>query len=138
MKQDNLNALKALNTFANSTGLFWENYDKTTAPGKCDKHGALFQGDNRFTLFAVTYKIRFDAHTGYYGSSSCSTFGGLFEEALIDTYFKQALNVHKRAIFKTMSDLAKQDAARISDAAQDELVELQKLVSAANQNAINA
>lgn len=134
MKQDALNKLKSLNLFAKSASSFWERYDKTTASANCDKYEAKFNGDSRFTVFKTKSPISFNALTGYYGRSGCSTFGGLNDE-LANTYLLKAMNSLKRELFAEMARLAADDAREISGEAQSELEQMQQLVSEAQQEA---
>ena len=128
MQQTAINEMKALLGFSNSTSNYFENYKKTTSEPSCDKHEARFNGDSRFTVFTYKGPIQFNALTGYYGNSSCSTFGDLSDD-LVKKYLPQALNVLKKDIFRIMGELAGRDAKLISDAAEKELNQLQEMVN---------
>lgn len=134
MKQEALDRMKKLNAFAKAAAGFWPAYDKATSEPRCDKYEAQFNGDSRFRVFGVTAPVEFNALTGYYGKSGCSTFGHLDDE-MVNKYFWKALNTVKRQLFEEMAKLAKADAAQLAGDAQRELKLLQEMVEAAEKAA---
>jgi len=105
---------------------YFARFDEVTNRQNCDKYGAGFSiNDDRFCVFST--KMRFCAYTGYYGSSSCSTFGSISKE-LADKYLPIALDRLKREIFAEMAALMKSDAQSFRGAAQKELDALQELL----------
>lgn len=136
MKEKALNEIKNLTRFANAAGRFFDSYSKTIENPKCDKHQAQFNGDSRFTVFKLKTEIRFDALTGYYGNSGCSTFSiGGFEQELVDKYFVAALNKLAPEIFAVMAERAKTDASILTDDANAEIAKLQKMIDEAKSAA---
>ena len=134
MKQEALDRMKKLNAFARAAEDFWPAYDKRVSDPKCDKYEAQFNGDSRFRVFGLKAPVQFNALTGYYGSSGCSTFGSLDDE-LANKYFWKALNTFKREIFGEMAKRAKADAAQLAGDAAKELKLLQEMVEAAEKAA---
>lgn len=130
----NMDTIKALRHFATSAEGFWSAYDEKVSDARCDKYEATFNGDSRWVVFKTKQPVQFNAHLGYYGNSSCSTFGSLNEE-LANRYFVCAINDLKREIFARMAVHAKADAAKLVSDAEAELDKLRRLLDSVKEAA---
>lgn len=104
---------------------FWPEYDDLSENPKCDKLGAAFDADSRFTSFKV--EVSFDSWKGYYGSSSCSSIGR-FDSETIRNYFVRALNIKKREIFEEMARMIGDDLASQIQVVEKHISKLQNFV----------
>ena len=129
MKTETLERIKTLSSHAKSLATYFERFNRVTAEPGCDKYKAKFGGDGRFTVFRVD-SVAFTAYTGYYGNSSCSTFGGMNSD-LVRKHFLAALNAHKEALFATMAETMRHEAAQLTSKAEEELSALQALLDEA-------
>lgn len=121
-----IDTLKRLARQSDALQEYFARFDEVTSKQNCDKYGAGFSiNDDRFCVFST--KVRFCAYTGYYGSSSCSTFGQVSKE-LADKYLPMALDRMKREIFAEMAALMKADAKSLRGKAQKEMAALQELL----------
>lgn len=120
-----IDKIKRLRTNAAALGGFFERFGAEAAKHDCDKHGAGFGVDNRFSAFKV--EVSFDSYTGYYGSSSCSSALSV-EREIVQPFFTRALNTHKAAIFATMAALMNTEAASLTGKARAEIAALQAMM----------
>ena len=97
------------------------------AAGKpqCDKHSLMFGGDERFSIFRC--HVILCGYTGYYGSSSCSTFDDVPNE-LAQRLLNKALNKHMTLILQTMGEIAEEEARPLLEKARQEVDAAQKLL----------
>ena len=122
----NFEKVKQLNNQAMVFETFWQQYKERTSQSQCDKFSAAFNSDGRWAHWRM--EIFFDAHTGNYGNSSCSSFGSINGE-LAKEYFPRALNCMKEQIFQKMSELMKKDAMKSVSEAEREIEAMQKLLN---------
>ena len=118
MKLEQMEKIKRLLTNADAVGNLRGKYLEKTSATSCDKHGMKFGGDSRFSVFSC--KVFLDCHTGYYGSSSCSTLATVDHE-FAEKYLNAALNEHMDLILKTMAKHARFDAANMKEQAEQEI-----------------
>jgi hypothetical protein len=95
----------------------------------CDKKGYGFGKDNRFAAFKIS--TTFDSWRGYYGQSSCSTILDGFEET--SKFMIEALNVHQKEIFATAARLMREEAAKLTEKAEEELETLREMLEEAKE-----
>ena len=127
MRLEKLERVKTLRSQANSLRGYFDRFDAyLKEKPSCDKHGAQFNGDSRFSNFKVS--ASFDSWKGYYGNSSCSTAGPGIEQKDAQLYFTEALNIHKAALFDTMADLMTKDAKAMKDEAEAEIQRARELL----------
>ena len=98
MSKENINKIQSLLLNAKATSTYWESYEEKRSRPNCDKHGAGFGSDERFSVFSC--KISFSAHTGNYGNSNCSSFSNGMDRGVANKYFIGAMDVLKKSIFK--------------------------------------
>lgn len=127
MKTEKLNEIRTLKKAASTVGSFWQTYrDKYLSDRNCDKKNATFvQADDRFSAFSFT--LRFSAHAGYYGNSSCSRIFSLDNE-LAGKYFTRAIQANAEALFRCASELMLKDAAALTEEAEKEVAALQAML----------
>ena len=127
MKTEKLTEIRNLRNAASTVGGFWEKWrTKYLSDSQCDKKAARFyNADERFSAFSFT--LRFDAHAGYYGNSSCSRIFSL-DEKLARTYFTRAIQEMAEPLFKRASELMLEDAARLTGEAEAEVEALQAML----------
>lgn len=122
--------IKALRLEAAKFATFHDTYDSKYAnDSHCDKKGYGFGRDDRFSGFFL--KTSFDSWAGYYGSSSCGTIFHAYHTDLLNDYLVKALNVHQRELFATVAKLMLDDAAALVSAAEQEILEQQRLLAEA-------
>lgn len=117
--------IKKLRRNAEEFETFWDRFFEKVSDTTCDKHGAAFGGDSRFSVFDMP--SFFSAHTGYYGNSSCSTFGR-FDNDIAKAYMTKAINTMARQLFKKCAELMRIDAAGLTSEARKEIENLNKLI----------
>lgn len=127
MSKENINKIQSLLNNAKATGTYWESYEEKKSRPNCDKHGAGFQGDERFSVFAC--KVSFSAHTGNYGNSSCSSFCNGMDRDVANKYLIGAMNVLKETLFKEMSKAMQRDALALKGKAVKEVEQLQEMIN---------
>lgn len=118
MKLEQMEKIKRLLNNADAVGNLRGKYLEKTASSSCDKYGMKFGGDSRFAVFSC--KVFLDCHTGYYGSSSCSSLANVDNE-FAEKYLNAALNEHMELILKTMAKHARFDAASMKERAEQEI-----------------
>lgn len=119
--------IKSLLSMSEALSGFWDRYWKAVSDPKCDKHEAGFNKDSRFSGFTVS--LSFDSLTGYYGSSSCSTFMRLPSET-VAPFITRAINEHCGLIFDTAARLMREEAATLKDKAAAEIAAMQATLDA--------
>lgn len=103
-----------------------DRYFKTiSGKSSIDKHALKFGGGDRFSVFRTT--VLLTCYTGYYGSSSCSTFShmdnDLAREAL-DHY----LNKNMKAVLAGMGEYLEAKARTLVEEAEKELAQEQAIL----------
>ena len=129
---ESLNKVKALQAQASVLEEFWSSYRAETSKGSCDKHEACFDGDDRWELFKID--TSFACHTGYFGHSGCSRFGGRFDEDIVRGAFIRAMNDNAELLFKAAAHFIKADADKLMEKARAELEGFQKLIDTIEEN----
>jgi len=115
-----LQEVKVLNGVAEKLATFKDRYIKETKESRCDKYERKFNGDSRFSVFSV--KANLCCHTGYYGSSSCSTFSSI-DNTIAQKHFSKYLNKNMDEIISWMSESIAEEAASLTNEARKELEE---------------
>lgn len=123
---ETINKIKSLMRAEKSLLTFNERFRAETDKQSCDKFGAGFNEDSRFSAFSV--KVSFDSWVGYYGNSSCSTFGP-YTAADNSKYFIKAINKNRDLIFEAMADLIKHDYTTMLSEAKNELQKANDLIN---------
>lgn len=98
---ENFNDIKKLSKESKEIGLLFDRYNEAIKKSNCDKHKMGFNEDSRFSLMDL--RVSLDAYTGYYGNSSCSTFGSTFSENA------------KKAFISTLNDMMAEILIRVSE-----------------------
>lgn len=127
MKTENIVKIKSLKTRSKILKSFHSDYEEKTEDPDCDKHNIGFKlgQSDRFNVFNVP--VTFECYTGYYGSSSCSTFRAM-ESKEIQPYFVKVLNKLQKEIFQMMAKEMERDSSELKEAAYKEVEELKKLI----------
>ncbi len=130
MNVENITKIKSLRREAANIGGFHELFRTTYAVDThCDKKGYGFNYDDRFTAFVTS--VGFSSKAGYYGNSSCSSVLSVGDRPAVEKALVKALNIHQREIFATMARLMSEEAAALTDKAQQEISALQQMVEEA-------
>lgn len=125
MKLEKLERIKTLMSHAKTLRKLPDTYLSESSKSQCDKHGLMFGGDQRFSVFKAT--VFLDAHLGYYGSGSCSRMASL-DDKDCGRYLNAALNIHRDAILATMADCAEREAASLRIEAEAEIAAARTLL----------
>lgn len=128
MNTQNIEKIKLFNSAAKTLSALVDSFMKKTEEPNCDKHALKFGGDDRFSVFST--KVFLDCHTGYYGSSSCSTFANV-DNKLAQQLLDYALNKNMRLILADMAECAKKEASKLEGAAKEELENMRKMIEEA-------
>ena len=126
----NNNAINNMRTeYETSSGLrdFFQKFETASSNERCDKHGASFNSDNRFSVFATN--ISFNSWTGYYGSSSCSTFSTQIDNKVASKLFILAVNEMKEDIFAKMAEIGLKQAKEMEAQARGEIEKMTALLN---------
>lgn len=128
MNTQNIEKIKQLNAASKTLSTLVDKYMEKIKDSSCDKHALKFGGDDRFSVFSA--KVFLDCHTGYYGSSSCSTFANV-DSKLAQQLLDYSLNKNMRAILADMAEAAKKEASKLEGAAKEELEQMRKMIEEA-------
>jgi len=128
MDTENIEKIKQLNNAAKTLSNLVDKHTEKIKEPSCDKYALKFGGDDRFSVFST--KVFLDCHTGYYGSSSCSTFAYV-DSKLAQQLLDYALNKNMRLILADMAECAKKKAATLEGAAKKELENMRKMIEEA-------
>lgn len=114
--------IKKLKQNATSLKNSWSRFLEARSASNCDKHDFSFTNtDTRFASF--TAKIYLTSYTGFYGSSSCSTFlhvdNDLATEAL-----SAYLEAHKSTVLDWMGDYLDKKAGKMVSKARKEIEQM--------------
>ena len=115
-----LERAKELISNSEKLGGLIEEHNKKLENPSCDKHGLVFGGDSRFSVFKVD--VFLDCHHGYYGDSSCSVLTRVDHE-IAKRALNRVLNKNMSLILSEMSELIRKDAAKNVKEAAEELDE---------------
>jgi len=119
MKMENVKKIKELFKLSKHLKNFINNYNRVTSEKSCDKHNFEFRKlDSNFQVFCA--EISLMAYTGYYGSSSCSTFLDL-NSVDCEKYLIKYLNDNKQELLNAMAEMAESDALKMKNDARLEL-----------------
>ena len=127
---ENLKKIEHLNNLANAMETFFRNFRHETSKGQCDKHAAGFMSggdDMRWPVFLLPENIKFCAHVGYFGNSSCSTFSNYLNNSCAP-FIMRVINAKAEEIFKAAAILIRDDANKILKAAARELSALETML----------
>jgi len=115
--------LKDSETLSTLTSKFHEAISKSN----CDKHGLAFNADSRHSILCANVSLT--GWTGYYGSSSCSTFVHLQSEKDCHEFFVKALNKNMKLILDDMAKFAKDEAISLKTAAEKEINDASEILN---------
>lgn len=96
-------------------------YKETIKDPRCDKHNMKFNGDSRFSSAKVIISV--DSYTGYYSSSSCSTFLSIPDENIFKKHFVDELNSRFDDIMNSVADRIIKEAVKYQQEAEKELTD---------------
>lgn len=126
MKIEIIERIKRLKKEENSLRNFFSEFDEQTSKSSCDKYGAGFNLDEKFSNFIVN--VSFDSWKGYYGSPSCSRAGPNLSYDDAKDYFIKAINKHKALLFSTMADFMEEEASSLHEKAREEINAISALI----------
>lgn len=124
MKLENLARVRELLQQSKKLSTLLPEYQKVIG-GSCDKYALKFGGDDRFSVFKAN--VFLDCHTGYYGSSSCSTFAHV-DSKDAQEFLNQALNKNMKLILEDMAGFAEKKALALKATAEAELKAAQEML----------
>lgn len=118
-------SIRKLRNAAEQVRTFEARFTEETAKRSCDKYGIGFtHRDRRFSTLQA--EVHLVAYTGYYGSSSCTTFSlaALSNEELAGA-LNHALEENRTIILQSMANILDAKALNLYESAQKELAEMQ-------------
>jgi len=119
MKLEKVDQIKELLDTAKRLRNIVPQYREAIKDSRCDKHNLTFNyGSDSFSAFRAT--VGLECYLGYYGSSSCSTYGSV-DSKRVQPLLIRYLNNHMEQAFNEMADMAESDAAKIKAEAQKEI-----------------
>lgn len=128
--------IKSLRRAAAEIGGFHAMYDATYKnDSRYDKKGYGFGRDDRFRAFHIN--TGFDSWKGVYGNSSCGRALHA-DSTIVEAFFVKAIEAHQRELFATASRLMREEAARLTDAAEAELQAMQAMLEEARADVLPA
>lgn len=121
--------IKKLKHTASSLKNAWPRFLEEMKKESCDKHDFSFStdADTRFPSF--TAKIQLSSYTGYYGSSSCSTFFNI-DNALATEALSRYLDAHKGIVLDWMGNYLDKKAVTLVNTARKEIEEMNNFLVA--------
>jgi hypothetical protein len=126
--------IKNLRRAADAIAGFHAEYDaKYRNDRNCDKKGYGFSQDDRFRAFSI--RTGFDSWRGYYGNSSCGRIL-LVDSEIAEKFFIKAIDIRQRELFETAARLMREEAAKLTAAAAEELAAMQAMLDEAKADAL--
>lgn len=126
LETKNIEKIKALRAAAQTLRGTYPKYIEKIKDSSCDKHQLSFKnGDSRFTAWKC--EVSLTAYTGYYGNSSCSTFGSV-DNALVKDALNAFLDSRMKELLEYMAVHIDAQANAIADKARKEIANLQALI----------
>jgi uncharacterized protein YhdP len=118
--------IKKLKQNATSLKNSWSRFLKASGESNCDKHDFSFTNtDTRFASF--TAKIYLTSYTGYYGSSSCSTYFNV-DNNLATEALSEYLEAHKSTVLDWMGNYLDKKADGLVSKARKEIEEMNRFL----------
>jgi hypothetical protein len=84
----------------------FEKHFETIKDGRCDKNGAGFNLDDRFSEIKI--KVSLDSWKGWYGSSSCSS--SIVADEVFEEFFLKYLNNNFTTIMRSVISMMESEA----------------------------
>lgn len=127
-----IDRIKSLRREANAVGGFHALYaDKYANDSRCDKKGYGFIAGRSDRFVSFNFTATFESHAGYYGNSSCSTILNVYDREAVERAFVKALNIHQKELFATAARLMREEAASLTEKAEEEIASLQAMLTQA-------